>query len=107
MTTINITKKTNEIEFLPRVECADGFSFSMQASDGHYCTPRDNNGSYTAVELGYPSSEDSLISEFAEIYKENHDLTDAVYPYVPSDIVIKLVEKHGGVADNTPRISCS
>ena len=40
----------------PRIVCADGFSLSVQASNGHYCTPRSNYGPYSRVEVGYPSS---------------------------------------------------
>jgi len=46
-------------EFLkvrPWIICADGFTFSVQASETHYCRPRTNRGPYSAVEVGYPSS---------------------------------------------------
>ena len=44
--------------------------------------------------LGYPSSEDELINEYAE---DCMDYTKTVYGYVPIEIVEKLIEKHGGI----------
>ena len=38
------------------VVCADGFSMSVQASETHYCSPREDGAEkYTAVEVGYPN----------------------------------------------------
>jgi hypothetical protein len=78
-----------------RVECKDGYSVSVQANNYTYCTPRfDEAWPYETVELGYPNTEDELISEYAE----DPDIpTDTVYGYVPIDLVNKLIEKHGGI----------
>lgn len=35
----------------PRILCADGVQYSVQASRGHYCSPRNDVGPYTAVEV--------------------------------------------------------
>lgn len=79
-----------------RLICKDGFSISVQASKLHYCEPRkDKAWPYNSVELGFPSELDDLIEEFAE----DDDTTDTVYPYVPIEIVNKLIEKHGGIAE--------
>jgi hypothetical protein len=79
---------------LPRAVCADGFSVSIQADFGKYCRPRvslvDLSG-YEAFELGYPSSDDELISEFIECGDSS------IYGFVPEEIVGKLVDKHGGI----------
>lgn len=81
----------------PRLICKDGFSVSVQASRFHYCSPQiDGANEYEAVELGFPSAEDSIIEEYAE---DPTDLTGTVYGYVPVDIVNKLVEKHGGIEE--------
>ena len=81
----------------PRVKCKDGFEISIQASEGHYCSPRvDGDVIYTKVELGYPNMEDELIVEYAE---DPDKLTDTVYGWVPVDIVNKLIEKHGGIVE--------
>lgn len=105
----------------PRIVCNDGYSVSVQASEHMYCEPRytqwqnedgwqvingcwwtlskmprnfetDHFTPYESVELGFPSEEDELINEYAEV----DDYTNTVYPYVPVDIVEKLIEKHGG-----------
>ena len=79
----------------PRLYCNDGYSISVQASAFHYCSPRLNGlQDYKSVELGYPSSEDELINEYAE---DDLDYTDTVYGYVPIEVVEKLIEKHGGI----------
>lgn len=45
------------VEIRPRIVCKDGFSLSVQASDGMYCHPRINRSSnYSEVEVGYPSA---------------------------------------------------
>ena len=79
----------------PRIVCNDGFSVSVQASVHTYCTPRiDGADEYTSVELGFPSAEDKLIIEYAE---DPDEPTETVYGYVPINIVVKLIEKHGGI----------
>lgn len=79
----------------PRLYCVDGFSVSVQASEFHYCSPRINGAEkYESVELGFPSAEDSLITDYAEEYDRP---TDTVYGFVPVDVVCELVEKHGGI----------
>ena len=79
----------------PRLYCNDGYSISVQASAFHYCSPRLNGlQDYKSVGLGYPSTEDELINEYAE---DCMDYTDTVYGYVPIEIVEKLIEKHGGI----------
>lgn len=98
MTIDEFLQKTNYCGYghRPRVHCADGFSVSVQASQFHYCRPRiDNAGKYNAVELGYPSAADDLITDYAE----DVTYTDTVYGYVPVEIVDKLIEKHGGIVD--------
>jgi hypothetical protein len=44
------------IEFKPiakKHECKDGATLSIQASKSHYCTPRDNKGPYSSIEVGF------------------------------------------------------
>ena len=98
------------------VVCADGFTVSIQASYSHYCSPRTDADMYGSVELGFPNAPDSLIKEYADDYGEGIDYTATVYAYVPADIVIKLINKHGGIVsgqcpplkgapDGVPRVS--
>lgn len=78
-----------------RVKCADGFSVSIQASRYHYCEPRQTfSDRFESLELGYPSKKDKLILRYADSPKHPKN---TVYPYVPWDVVEKMVEKHGGI----------
>lgn len=98
MTINEFLQKTNYCGYRcrPRIHCADGFSVSVQASQWHCCRPRtDNAEEYEAVELGYPSAADDLITDYAE----DSSYTVTVYDYVPVEIVDKLIEKHGGIVD--------
>jgi len=74
---------------LEPIVCNDGFSFSLQASRFHYCTPRNDEGPYTAFEIGFPSS---LLPPEFEDYSDGPD----VYAYVPKDMVVQLIKDHGG-----------
>lgn len=76
-----------------RITCADGFSLSVQASYGAYCTPRTNVGPWSEVEVGYPSSAPEFIRDYAE---EADSPTGTIYPYVPIELVEQLIELHGG-----------
>lgn len=91
----------------PRVVCADGYTISIQRSYYHYCdlgmeyTKMDtisypDDISKTSYELGYPSREDDLIMEYAETPDYP---TGTVYGFVPYDVVVNLLEKHGGIVD--------
>lgn len=97
------TRNTVEIDGItyerPRqwIECKDGFTVSVQAGEYLYCAPRENGADeYECVELGYPSAEDELILDYAE---DPGEPTETVYGYVPIDIVVKLIEKHGGIVN--------
>ncbi len=91
-------KVTNEYYAnIQRVECADGYSVSIQASKGHYCSPRetfqDVNG-YNQFELGYPSAADNVLLTYAE---DTYHPTDTVYPFVPRRVVEQVINSHGGI----------
>ena len=81
---------------MPSLVCKDGFRFSVQASEGHYCTPRDNEGPWEEVEVGYPSKVEELLLPFAE---NPFKPTETVYPYVPVHLVKEIIKKHGGLAE--------
>jgi len=80
------------------IECSDGFKVSIQASECHYCKPRDNTGPYHMFELGYPSQQDDLILRYAE---EPSSPTETVYAYVPVEIIDAMLAKHGGIKEKT------
>ena len=92
----------------PLVVCADGFSMSVQANGGAYCSPRVEGAErYETVEIGFPSESEDLILRYMEGgYSEDGaepDPTQSVYPYVPSSVVNLVLAKHGGmVAGEVP-----
>ena len=80
-----------------QVVCADGFRMSVQAHDGAYCSPRiDNAESYDEVEVGFPSSVEPLLMEWCE---DSDHPTETVYAYVPTQIVVNVIAKHGGMVE--------
>ena len=81
------------------VVCADGFSMSVQASETHYCSPRESGAKkYTAVEVGYPNPPEPLLMYLAE---DRDAPTMTVYPFVPAQLVALVIAKHGGMVAGT------
>ena len=80
------------------VHCKDGFGLSIQASETSYCSPRDNFGPYTEVELGFPTAPEPLIAGYAE---DADNPTETVYGWVPAGVVKALLIKHGGLESGT------
>jgi len=78
-----------------RLTCQDGFSLSVQASQWHYCRPRNDDGPWTHVEDGYPSAHEPLLDAYAE---NPDDPTGTVYGYVPVEVVRQVIARHGGLA---------
>jgi hypothetical protein len=83
--------------------CKDGFQFSCQASETHYCSPKQNGlpaKKYKTWELGAVSYNDTLIEEYDEFYGLNgrhYSIEITVYPQVPTKVVLKLIKKHEGL----------
>lgn len=83
---------------IPKLICADGFQLSVQASQYHYCAPReDAQPFYCLVEVGYPSEKEPLLMQYAE---EADNPTETVYGYVPTELVAEIVTKHGGLKND-------
>jgi hypothetical protein len=81
-----------------KVVCADGFSMSVQAFDGAYCTPREDDAEqYIEVEIGYPSAREELIMDWIEV--PDGIPTESVYPYTPVGVVTTVIVKHGGMVE--------
>lgn len=80
------------------IVCRDGFKMSVQASDACYCEPRANlaDGNYSEWEVGFPNEEEEDLLPFIEV--EGGDPKKNVYPYVPTEIILEVIEKHGGIA---------
>ena len=81
----------------PHVVCKDGFKMSVQAGQALYSAPKDVANSYEEAEVGYPSTEESLLTTYAE---DNNNLCDTVYGYVPCSIIDEVIEKHGGIDED-------
>jgi len=76
------------------VKCADGTTLSIQASDGHYCSPRvnsDETDEYTEVEVWRVSK------EVPESWKEYGDSENSPYAYIPVNLVQEFVDSCGGI----------
>jgi hypothetical protein len=83
-------------KFYEGVVCSDGFKMSVQAHDGAYCEPRTNNASsYSRVEVGFPSDAESLLMPWID--GDDSNPTGQVYGYVPSSVILEVIEKHGGL----------
>ena len=78
----------------PRIICKDNTTLSIQASKMHYSTPREDNGPYTHVEVGYPSVIPP--KTWAE-YADGEYPSSNVYGYIPIELVNEYIELHGGV----------
>ena len=79
------------------VICKDGFKMSVQASEYTYCTPRiDNAKEYTEVEVGFPNKPEPLLMSYAD---NPASPTDTVYGWVPSQVIVDVVAKHGGIVE--------
>ena len=75
-------------------QCADGFTMSVQAGQNSYSSPRTDAGPYTAAEVGFPSEPESLLTSYAEDHQKP---TDTVYGWVPRQVIINVIAKHGGM----------
>lgn len=81
-----------------RMIMKDGFSMSVQASDTHYCHPRQNlalqDAHYYEYEIGFPSERVESLIDFAE---QPEKPTETVYAYVPAAVVQGVIDLHGGI----------
>jgi hypothetical protein len=77
---------------------ADGHTMSIQASEFHYCTPRQDSGPYSTVEVGFPDFVPS--AEFMEYAEDQHNAMGTVYGYLPIEVLEAEIETHGGLLDS-------
>ena len=78
------------------ITCADGTTFSIQASDFHYCEPRKVFKIEDEDFKGYKSVEIMCEDGLDEDILAEHNSGMGVYEYVPAHKVIKLLKRHGG-----------
>ena len=74
--------------------CEDGFRMSVQACSRKYCTPRNDEGPYHEVEIGFPSNMEPLLIRYAE---DKANPTNTVYGWVPTRVLWEVITKHGGI----------
>ncbi|WP_120338093.1 hypothetical protein [Cryobacterium soli] len=90
-----------------QIKCADGFTVSVQAGAGMYCSPRpdgygdgaasrDFAGPYDLAEVGFPSERPEPWAEWEEYCESPDDPTATVYAHVPFESIRELIELHGG-----------
>ena len=83
--------------FCPYVICKDGFKMSVQAGQSNYSQPRDVVDHYEEAEVGFPSTEEYLLTNYAE---DQENPCGTVYGYVPCSIIDEVIEKHGGIDES-------
>jgi len=72
------------------VVCMNGVTLSVQASEYHYCEPRDNVGPYTEVEVWQVKGTDDITQ-----FDYSADDPSA---YVPIEQVVAFIDAQGGMA---------
>ena len=77
------------------IECNDGTTLSVQASQYHYCSPRvdkeDCNGRYDKVEVFCVSI------EVPNSWLEYGDNVDNPFAYIWTSMVEEFIDSHGGI----------
>ena len=90
-----INKRPEPASCAPPLVCRDGFSMSVQASEYHYCSPRNNEGPWMEFECGFPSGPAPELKEWKEEIGDRRD-EECVFAYVPWVVLMLTIEKHGG-----------
>jgi len=79
-----------------QIVCKNGLAMSVQASQHHYCSPREDQGPYQMVEVGFPNRKVEALMEYAE---NPATPTSTVYGFVPVEVINKIVDDNGGLAE--------
>jgi hypothetical protein len=79
---------------MPRITTKNGLSLSVQANSSAYCEPREDQGPYTSVEVGFPSQRIEALMPYAE---QKDQPTDTVYGWVPIELVEQIIADNGGL----------
>lgn len=110
----------NQLFYCPRVWAKDGFNVSLQIHHSNYCSSengyREFGHTMEEVEFGFPSENEPLMFEYAEMYGYNKpqfddngerledipfdintfNITDTV-GRIPVSVMEEVFQKHGGV----------
>ena len=78
-----------------RVFFRNGSSISMQASNKHNCIPKDDEGPYKSIELGFPQGGIKLPEDFDNFRQD--DMSSNIFSFVPASEVVKIIEMNNGV----------
>jgi len=79
----------------PPVICKSGLTMSVQASETHYCSPKNNVGPYSRVEVGFPSRRVMALMPYRDWAPGR---PARIFSYVPVTVVATVIEKNGGFA---------
>lgn len=74
----------------PSITCLDGTTLSVQASDYHYCSPRNNHGPWHAVEVWMARNPNFKVEVTEFEYSD-----DGPSGYVPIEQVALFIYNHG------------
>jgi len=77
------------------ITCLDGTELSVQTGDTLYCTPRDNYGPWSHVEVGFPTVTPPV--SWRDCCEDWENPTETVYGYVPIQKVVDFINVHGGI----------
>jgi hypothetical protein len=82
---------------IPRHKCKDGTTLSIQVGKYLYCTPRNDEGPYTHVEVGYIRDSNGIDVEPPASWNKYRDGEgSSVFGYVPLQLVQAFLDSHGG-----------
>ena len=81
----------------PHITCGDGTTLSVQAGEYLYCSPRQNRGPYSKVEVGYPSvAPPETWAQYFDGDWSPEAACGSVYGYIPVELVREFILAHGG-----------
>lgn len=109
----------NQLFYVPRIVCKDGFAVSLQGHNASYCSTengyREFGYSYQSVEFGFPTQNDKDLAKFSEMwgssdYSQNEEGEDIEIPFdentfdctgtvgrVPIEDIQRILDNHGGI----------
>lgn len=76
---------------VPQLRCPSGLTLSVQASRGHYCTPREQEGPWTTVEVLCRDRELTTLRRYRDV------TGGALYCYVPVERLNRIIANAGGI----------
>ena len=97
---VNQTRYERSSEKRIKQMCFGDLKLSIQASEYHYCLPREDCDYYYEVEVGFPNFDFS--EDFIRSYAEDIGTPqDTIYAYVPISELSKEISEKLNSGDNT------